>query len=128
MASPLLYSTPKDMLNSFKFGIENGKRASRRMLIILLLVIAPLSPMKLQAQERHTAVAKLQIQVTVVPIVTAMRQAQRLEPQPSQSPVTFNLTVDGKQQSVSSMQSVSIPDKSGSGRSAVLKTETVVSE
>jgi hypothetical protein len=128
MASPLLYSSPKDMLNRFKFGIENGKRTSGRTLIIFLLLMASLSPMKLQAQERHTAVAKLQIQVTVVPIIVAMQQAHRSESQPSQSPVSFNLTPDMKQQSASFTQTVSIPDKSGSMKTAVLKTETIVSE
>ena len=127
MASPLLYSTPKDMLNRFKFGIENGKRTSGRLAILLLLV-ASLSPMKLHAEDRHTAVAKLQIQVTVVPIVVALQQAHRSESQPSQSPVAFNLTPDMKQQSASSTQIVSIPDMSGSLKTAVLKTETIVSE
>jgi hypothetical protein len=84
--------------------------------------------MKLHAEDRHIAVAKLQIQVTVIPTVVAMQQAQRSVSQPSQSPVSFNLTPDSKQQSISSMQSVSIPDKNGSGRTAVLKTETIVSE
>jgi hypothetical protein len=128
MASPLLYSSPKDMLNRFKFGIENGKRTSGRILIILILLMASLSPMKLHAEDRHTAVAKLQIQVTVVPIVVAMQQAHRSESQPSQSPVSFNLTPDMKQQSASSTQTVSIPDQSGSVKTAVLKTETIVSE
>ena len=128
MASPLLYSTPKDMLNRFKFRIESGKRTSERPFIIFLLLVASLSPMKLHAEDRHTAVAKLQIQVTVIPTVVAMQQAHRSELQPSQSPVSFNLTSDSKQQSISSMQSVSIPDQNGSVKTVVLRTETIVSE
>jgi hypothetical protein len=129
MASALLYSTPKNMLNRFKFGIENGKRTSGRTLIIFLLLMASLSPMKLHAEDRHTAVAKLQIQVTVVPIVVALQQVHRSESQPSQSPVSFNLTPDIiKQQNASSTQTVSIPDQNGSVKTAVLKTQTIVSE
>jgi hypothetical protein len=125
---PFALFKPWDMLNRFKFGIENGKRTSRRPLIVFLLLVASLSPMKLHAEDRHTAVAKLQIQVTVVPIVVAMQQAHRSESQPSQSPVSFNLTPEMKQQSAVSTQTVSIPDKSGSMKTAVLTTETIVSQ
>lgn len=127
MASPVQLSPPQDMLRRFKFGAENGRQNKARALALLLLLVGAMTP-SLRAEDRHTAVARLQLQVTVVPTVVALQQAHRQEPQPSQSAVTFNLTPDAKQSSNVSMQSMSTVEQGNSNRTAVLKTLTIVSE
>jgi Tfp pilus assembly protein PilV len=116
------------MLNGFKLGIRNGKQNMAPILALLLLTIAAISPAKLHAADRHSASARLQIQVTVMPTLVAMQQAQRMQAQPSQSPVTFSLTPSAKQTERATTQSVTIPDKNGSTQTAVLQTSTFVAE
>jgi hypothetical protein len=124
----LALSTPKDMLNRFKFGIGNGKQNTAPVLALLLLAIAANSPAKLHAADQHSASARLRIQVTVMPTVVAMQVAQRMQVQPSQSPVTFNLTPYAAQSEKTTTRSVTIPNKNGSSQTAVLQTSTFVTE
>lgn len=116
------------MLNRFKFGIGNGKQNMVAVLALLLLTIAAISPSKLHAADQHSASARLQIQVTVMPTLVAMQQAKRMQTQPSHSPVTFNLTLNATQTEKATTRSVNIPDKYGSTQTAVLQTSTFVAE
>ena len=112
------------MLKSFKFGIGNGKQIPA----IVLMLVAAMSPVRLHAEDRHVAMARLQIQVNVIPTLVAAQQAARMEAQPSQSPVTFNLAPQSKQNSNLSTRSITITAANGSEQTAVLKTTTLVSE
>ena len=124
----LALSTPKDMLNRFKFGIGNGKQKMARVLASLLLVVGAISPAKVHAADQHSAHARLQIQVTLMPTLVAMQMAQRIQAQPSQSPVTFNLTPSASQTEKAMTRSVIIPDKNGPTQAAVLQTSTFIAE
>ena len=122
LASRLLYQEPKDMRNSFKLG--SGKRT----LAILLLLVGAISPVKLHAEDKRNAMAKLQIQIMVMPIVVAEQQARRPEMQPSQSPISFNFSPSNQQSGNYSMHELTVPDQNGTGTTAVVKTLTVVPE
>ena len=112
------------MNKGFKLDIGSGKQ----LLAIVLLLVGAISPLKLHAEDRRSAVAKLQIQVMVMPIVVAEQQARRPEMQPSHSPISFNFSPGNEQNGNYSMHDVTIPDQNGSGKTAVVKTLTVVPE
>ena len=84
--------------------------------------------MKVHAEDRHTATARLTIQINVMPTVVALQQAHQSTPQPSQAAVSFNLTPNSQASGNSTTQSMRIMDKNGSEQNAVLKTLTIVSE
>lgn len=115
------------MLKGFKLGIKTGKRPSA-LVLAALLVMGALYPVKVHAEDRHTATARLTIQVNVIPTVVALQQAQQSTPQPSQVAVSFNLTPNSQASGSSTTQTVRIMDKNSSEQNAVLKTLTIVSE
>jgi hypothetical protein len=118
-------STPKDMFKGLKLGI--GKQPSV-LVLAALLVMGALYPEKVHAEDRHTATARLTIQVNVIPTVVALQQVQQSTPQPSQAAVSFNLTPNSQASGNSTTQNVRILDKNASEQNAVLKTLTIVSE
>jgi len=111
------------MGKGFKLGTGNGKR-----LLVMLLLLAAFSPARLHAEQRHSAIARLQIQVMVMPIVVAAQQARQTTLQPSQTPISFNLSPNSGQNGTYLTQKLTITDQNGIGKTAVLKTLTVVSE
>ena len=115
------------MLKGFKLGIKTGKQPSL-LVLAALLILGALNPVKVHAEDRHTATARLTIQVNVIPTVVALQQVQQSTPQPSQAAVSFNLTPNSQASGNSTTQTVRIMDKNGSEQNAVLKTLTIVTE
>lgn len=111
------------MRKSFKFGFGNGKQ----MLAATLLLAGTLGPASLHAEEKRSTVARLQIQVIVMPVVAA-QQAQRPAMQPSQSTISFDFSPNSKQSGNYSTQTVTVIDQRGASQTAVLKTLTMLPE
>ena len=112
------------MRKSFKFGSGSGKQ----ILAAALLLAGTLSPASLQAEEKRSTIARLEIHVIVVPTMIAAQQAQGPAMQPSQTAISFNFSPNSTQNGNYSTQTEIVTDQKGLSQSAVLKTLTTVPE
>ena len=107
---------------------ENQKRNRARLVATVIGVPAcALSSMNMQAQERKTASARLQIAVMVVPTISAPQIADHRALQPTPTSIAYNVQSDSKARPNYSIRNLVITERPGQ-QTAILKTTTLVPE
>ena len=110
-------------------GVDMKRDWSKTGIAIVGLLLCVLGASSVQAEERHSASARLQISVMVMPTLIAAQQAARPTPQPSLSPVTFNFQSENRNSAIYSIRNFAAGDKTATApTSAVLKTMTIVAD
>ena len=109
-------------------GIHMNRDRSKTNIAIVGLLLCVLGATNVHAEERHSASARLQISLMVMPTLVAAQQAAQT-PQPSLSPVTFNFQSTSQTSASYSVRNFVAGDKATKSQPpAVLETTTIVSE
>ena len=102
---------------------------SKTGMVIVSLLLCVLGATRVHAEERHSASARLQISIMVMPTLVAAEQAARPTSQPSLSPVSFNLQSENRNSVTYSISNFAAGEKSATASTrAVLKTRTIVAD